>query len=249
MAFPVGWPDFTREQRQRLKRLEVLDEQVDELRHTLLESTHTPAQRPTLTEVRGVVTGVATHAHELAKALDGIATRAGTAKSVVLDLLGTENTDGLRHLAHELSALALAAQQGVKKLGHSPTRHRSPRTNAIRAIDEALTRGWTRANGQHRTRHLYRADGSIDSAEVERAKVAKNVPHMRQYQPKLWPSESENRPFHEIVEICLAAAGVPAEPSSKLAIRTYLKSSLAQRTKLAAALWPEATLKGTSRRR
>ena len=246
MAFPIGWPDFTKEQRRRLTELAVLGEQADELRHLLFGVMHTPksARRAPLADVRRALTGVRTHAGELAQLLDEVATHSSAAMAEALALLDTKHgAKGLRSLASDLTALADAAQKGIGKRGERPTRHPSSMVNVVAAIDAALTKGWQRANGQPKVRR------SVNPAEVARVKFAKRVPHMRQYQQNLWPSESEASAFSEIVGIFFGAAG--AGKGQKLAIRNFLKQSREQHAKLAAVLWPDlaSKLKGTSRKR
>lgn len=228
--------DFTASQRDRLKRLGVIAEQVEALRAILFEIQLALHPHPPLADVRNALAEVLDRAEALACALGKINapnnearaeaavriatawrnTRRGPAALHALDRKNGDNSPA-HYLIEPLTSLAQAARRGIDDLGNTPRRHRTATVAPIKEIDNALRRGWTEAYG-----------------------LESETRHRNPYPKRLWPSGAKKSAFEKIAEICYEAVGT-SDPS--LAVARYATAASKQRKKLSAALYPNAPSK------
>lgn len=258
MNNPADWPRFTAEQRKRLEQLNVLPEQIEQLRHALSMVKLTLYQRATLTAVRALLTSVESHAEALMVVLSKMATQFDSAHAESFGFveeaywnirrederqngsatkhMPVHDDDGAtsaHHLIPRLSALARAARLGLAAKGAKPTRHRTASPQPIRWIEGALLRGWNLAHGSSVVH------GKSAEEFEEKMAAMRKAPSRPPYPGDFRPSDKEGCAFREIVSICYEAAGAPSEHDPLRAIRSYVKQRSEQRKGDRAAMLPD----------
>lgn len=261
MAFPVGWPDFTKGQRQRLVRLGVSAQQVEQLRFALMDVKRVLFKPAGGNEVKAVLADIADQAEELTKKLtratlqveaahaeamarieerwweirranaqdkarailkSGTGDPDSRADAAINALHGDDGQTSMHHLIPRLTALVDAARSGIDNIGSKPRRHRVADPLPVRAINDALLRGWSHEHGP----------------PVRAGDGYGTVPRTNPYPRELRPSSKEGSAFREIVRICYEAAGAPTEHDRLRAIEAFLQFRRKQQDELAAVLWP-----------
>lgn len=193
-------PDFTAAQCRQLAALDVVPEQIAQLRIALVSIAIARIRAPARNDVKGKLSKVAKHADALGKLLRQIEQRATSASRTAyaaIEMGYWKTRPGEDPLtvegAHsELAALAAAARAGMAEIPREQTRHRTADWRPIRAIEDALLLGWARQ-------------------------------HSLAYPRKFRPSESASGTFSKIVATCFEAAGAPRDSDPRAAIRAYLR--------------------------
>lgn len=240
--FPIGFPDFTDDQRRRLKTLGVIDEQVNELRHALIvvrQYVRTPAANNVQAEHLAEIESLASElSRKLRTAVVPEAARM-IEERYWQERLTDDGATVAGHLCPRLDALAASASSAVDSLPKGkPVRGRSGDPEPVKRIDEALHVGWAKAHP------LGLVSAWIDPEHEETAltnaleRIAADLPALGSaasraraeaevYPESLRPSVStgpkgKGRAFPDVVAICYAAAGYDKAP--KRALEAYVKA-------------------------
>lgn len=201
--FPQGFPDFTADQRDRLKELGVIEEQVTELRRALMIVRSHVRRPPANNEVAEHLADIERLASELSRKLRPAVIPAPTPDSRGADceelsrkLRTAVIPDAARlieerywpqrptddgptvalHLCPRLDALANAAASaiGVVPKGQQ-ARSSASKPEPVRCIDEALHFGWTKAYGSNTAAWI---DPKNEEAEIDEVieRIASKLP-------------------------------------------------------------------------
>lgn len=212
----MTYPDFTDAQRQRLKKLGVLPQQVEQLRHALVEVKRVLRPPPGRTATAKVLADVTTHADALATLLANMWNQTDTARAAAMieieerywkmrpDDIGPSSA---HNVIPRLEALANAARDAIAAMPKDQARHRTASGRPIRWIDHALLAGWIDAQGPREVR-------VIDGMEFKAA--------LPPYPDEFHPHESEQ--FIGIAAVCYEAAGAPRDYEPLAAIRAYVRT-------------------------
>ncbi|MBU8976400.1 hypothetical protein JI752_009645 [Lysobacter sp. MMG2] len=207
-----------------LNRLGVSDEQVTELRTTLVFIRAITSPRAARNDVAVLLKDVERLSSDLVRKLDALAglpdAAHGTAFAKIEERYWQERPEDDGHnvaaaIGPRLSALVKVAREAQADLPDHPTRNKAGDPRPIRSIQDALLRGWIAARGSR-----IRVSGYYETEEAMVAAAQQNPPLPR-YPKEFLPSVSEGSSFHEIVGICYLAAGYKGFP--KRALQAYNK--------------------------
>lgn len=252
--FPIGFPDFTDDQRRRLRTLGVIDEQVHELRHALIvvrQYVRTPAANNVQAEHLAEIESLAT---ELSRKLRTYVVPEAARMIEERYWLQRSMDDGATvagHLCPRLDVLAASASNAVDSLPKGkPVRGRSGNPEPVKRIDEALQAGWAKAHPLGLVSAWIDPKHGEEALTIALEKIAADLPELgseasrarakaEKYPDSLLPSVStgrrgQGRAFPDIVEICYAAAGYQKAP--KRALEAYVKAYNRDRKELLAGL-------------
>lgn len=212
----MALPDFSAGQRKQLARIGVLPEQIEQLRHALIEIKRVLRPLPGRNAAVKVLTDVTRHADALAVLLANMWNQTDAAHALAMveveqrywkarpDDIGPSSA---HNVVPRLAALADAARDALRAMPKAQTRHRTGSGKPIRWIDDALLSGWIDAQGPREVR-------IIDGMEFKAA--------LPPYPDKFYAHESEQ--FIGIVAVCYEAAGAPRDYEPLAAIRAYVRS-------------------------
>lgn len=205
--FPPGFPDFTDDQKRRLKDLHVCDEQITALRYALVSVRSFVRQPAANNEMAAYLEEVERLANVLSRKLR-TATAIAPDAALMLEKLfwaqrpTDEGPNMAANLCPRLDALIAASAEARESLPvGKQARSRVGNPEPVRRIDEALFHGWHMANRP---------------AEA--------------YPIAFRPSVSASSAFVEIVGICYTAAGYEQRP--KRALQAYATAFNKDRRKL-----------------
>ncbi|HEY4583240.1 MAG TPA: hypothetical protein VIG88_10310 [Lysobacter sp.] len=232
--------DFTDKQRERLADLGVLPSQVDELRAAfplILIATGRPAPR---NEVRGILSEVSGLAEQLARKLEACEGRIGPAHahaSALMQVAFFERrpdeagaTVGIV-LAARLRDLSAAARSAFDSVPSNPARKRSASPTPIKAIADALRRGWVKHHGSRVCRTRYEGEREIREYDAPNSAVAPLMPE--RFRPSA-ADGSRGNVFRAVVGICYEACGAGPDPVA--AIKAHLRLEAACTREVLAAM-------------
>lgn len=222
-------PDFTAAQRKRLKDLQVIPEQVEQLR-LVLPFVYSVLDNPaTVNDVKATLREIAKRTHALHLVLGAAVSRRDAARAVAtalvdgafmeirhsvgLPLRFDEGSELMRHLIPQLEQLHAVSNDlfnAIERAKLPPTRHRLSDPHPVGAIAGALSLGWADAHPQWTSP----SDPGGPMSEQFR------------------PSAKDGSAFLEIVDICYEAAGAPFGANTLKATRalmSYEKKKLTAR--------------------
>lgn len=252
--FPAGFPDFSADQRCKLKALGVCDQQVTELRHALISVRHHVRKPAANTKMAEHLAEIERLASELSRKLR--AAEIPDAARMIEERYWPQRPadDGATvaaHLCPRLDTLSIAAGNAAEVLPKGkPSRARAGNPEPVRCIDDALHLGWTKAHGSS-TAFAW-INPVNEEAEIAAAieQIAATLPakgseaahalaERRKYPEALRPSVStgpqgQGRAFPDIVGICYDAVGYKRSP--KRALEAYVKACNRNRKDLMEAL-------------
>lgn len=226
-------PDFSDDDRARLKELGVGDEQITRLRYVIpiVEMIANPANYAPKADVMSILDEISNLSGKLSKKLEALVVpKRDAAHGVAYGLVEEGYWQGDRwadsgpsvaaHLVPRLQALRNSAVAAKARLPQGPSRRRTADPRAVRHIHEALRQGWRDAQRR---------------APERSEEAARHVSTRLQPYPKgLVPSKAENSPFREIVGLCYRKVGATADP--RAAIENYLSEERKIRADLRNAL-------------
>ena len=237
MAFPAGWPDFTDDQRSRLKERAVCEEQITELRHALGHIRRSVRKPSGNNAVAAHLAEIERLASELSRKLRvGIIPEA--AGMIEVGYWAQRPMDDghnvAAHLCPRLDTLIAVASAAIGAL----PKGKQARSNVvdpkpIRFIEEALVTGWVKRHGPVAVSWTD-PDGGDDAVIAAMVEAAKANPPGKPMLASHRPSVSEGSAFHEIVGICYAAAGYDHFP--KRALEAFIKACNKDRRELRAVI-------------
>jgi|GEM_PF-2934957 len=235
--FPIGFPDFTDDQKSRLNELGVIPEQVHELRHTLAIVRRYVRRRAANNDIAEPLRDVARLASELARKLQ----TAMVPEAAMMIEEGywrarpkDEGPTVAMHMCPRLDALTAAARAAIDTVPNGTQARTSvgdPRP--IRAIDEALLDGWVKRYGPMACSWID-PDGGEDAVIAAMVKAAEENPPGKPFPARHRPSVSDGSAYREIVGICYAAAGYERYP--KRALQAHVKAYNKERHELRASI-------------
>lgn len=252
--FPIGFPDFTDDQRRRLRTLGVIDEQVNELRHALIvvrQYVRTPAANNVQAEHLAEIESLA---RELSRKLRTAVVPEAARMIEERYWLQRVMDDGATvagHLCPRLDVLAASAASAADSLPKGkPVRSRAGNPEPVKRIDEALHAGWAKAHSLSLVSTWIDPDHEETELTATLERIASQLPESgsdaskalakaQRYPDSFYPSVStgrqgQGRAFPDIVEICYAAAGYQQAP--KRALEAYVKAHNRNRKELLAGL-------------
>lgn len=218
MRFPTGWPDFTREQRTRLKRCGLCAEQVHALRH-LLPRIRAHLRTPAHNDVKMLLDEIAMLSHRLSDKLAALLNTPDMAHADAFKLIEQgywtrrpDDTGGMVpvHLCPRLHALEEAAREARDKLPRMPVRRQTADPVPIQWIENALRSGWIKRHGSNTT-GLSWCDPDDDPDEILRARIAERLSRLKPAGSRKKPS-----PFADVVATVYQAAGYARRPKRAL---------------------------------
>ncbi len=196
-------PSFAAAHRDRLKKLGVVEAQIEDLQNHALPAVRVLLRlRPTLAEVRTELTGFGEAVKDLTNAIvrincgvDGSA-QSEACERITVEHWNAELDDGdvFDDLLIRLEILQLKVKRAAAALPSTQRRQLAAKRQPVKEIDDALRSGFVR--------HHQEAGEEV-------------VPPYT-----LHTSSSPGSPFREIVGICYAAVGANGDPER--AIKNYL---------------------------
>lgn len=218
----AGLPDFSSNDRRRLKSLGVVDAQIEQLRYACLTirlAVSPPAAR---NEVIALLDDVAKLADKLLHKTAVVNRQISAAHSLTHLLIEQGYWHALPDdiggqsfhcMAPRLKALRDAARAGKKQLPRTPTRHRSADSRPVSAIYKALLHGWSKEHGCN-VFHVHYEDG-------KEVLTYPNGPQRKPFPYTFKASAADGSAFRAIVGICYEVEG--GNPDPLAAIKNYLK--------------------------
>lgn len=228
-------PDFSDAARARLKALGVIDAQVEKLRFACVMirlRISRPAPRNEVAELLG---DVAKLSEKLLRKLAAIELQATPAYLLAHLLIEQGYWPARPHdsgasssesVFPRLAAVRDAAREGKKSLPRVASRYRSADPHPIRAISDALKRGWSSQHGSAGFRVTSERGGEVRTYRADH--------QSKPFPTTLKASAADGSPFRAIVGICYEAVG--GNPDPLAAIKAYLKSERQLRESALAAL-------------
>lgn len=231
----AGLPNFSTENRARLKALGVVDAQIEQLRYACLTVSLFVSRPAARNDVAGLLDDLGKLADKLLRKAEAIERKATAAHALAHALLeqgywsacpDDRGGTSFHCVAPRLTALRDAARAGKQQLPRSPSRPRSANPRPVRAISDALLYGWTKEYGSN----VY----SVRYEGGEEIRTYRNGPQRKPYPAALGASAADGSAFRAIVGICYETVG--GNPDPLAAIRSYLKAERERRKKAIAAL-------------
>jgi len=241
----AGLPNFSQQDRKSLKKLGVVEAQIEQLRYARLTVRLSVSQPAARNDIADLLNDVAIMAESLLRKTGAISAQSTAAHAVAHSLIeqGYWNTipddsggQSFHCLAPRLRALRDAASKGKDELSPRPSRYRSANPQPVHSIAEALVFGWSKEHGSN----VYKSQ-LVDGKEVM---TYCNGPQRKPYPDTLTPSAADGSAFRKIVGICYEAEGGNSDPLA--AIKAYLRKERESREEAMAAL--EAGLASANRK-
>lgn len=232
-------PDFSDDDKKRLRQLGVVDEQLAELRYALIIVRMTVAPKATKNGTKALLVEIRALSDKLDRKLMSLISQPSAEHNLTHALLEErywlidDRQDDIgptisSHLIPRLRALSTCASDALDSLPNNPTRNRSADPAPIKRIAAALLHGWIKSQGS-RVRTTPENETLADMIAE-----AKASPPQPPYPDAFQPSVSENAPFREIAGICYRTVG--GNPDPERPIKSFLSRQKKTREAAMAAL-------------